>query len=182
MKRFFFLSLLLLNLFAPASARAEKADSEKPTNVEADQMAYDDIKQVNTFSGNVILTRGSLVMKASKVIVTQDPSGYQFATLLAGPSGLASFRQKRDGGPNLWIEGQAERIVYDGKAELVKLFSKAKMRRLEGDKPTDEVEGELITYDSRVEFFTVNNNAASDKPGTGRIKMVIQPRTEAKGK
>jgi len=182
MKRFFLL-LLMLGATMTDHVHAEKADSDKPTNVEADQMAYDDVKQVNTFTGNVILTRGSLSMRAHKLIVTQDPAGYQFATLLAPPGGLATFRQKRDAGPNQWIEGQAERIEYDGKTEIVKLFTKAKMRRLEGNKPTDEVEGEFISYDSRAEFFTVNNSASGEnKPGGGRIKAVIQPRSESKDK
>ncbi|OWW22337.1 lipopolysaccharide transport periplasmic protein LptA [Noviherbaspirillum denitrificans] len=181
MKRFF---LLLLTLFALAAgnAHAEKADSDKPTNVEADQMAYDDVKQVNTFTGNVVLTRGTLIMRANKLVVSQDAAGYQFATLYARPGGVATFRQKRDAGPNQWMEGEAERIEYDGKAEMVKLFSKAKMRRLEGTKPTDEVEGEFISYDSRAEFFTVNNTASGNKPGGGRIKAVIQPRSESKEK
>jgi lipopolysaccharide export system protein LptA len=182
MKRFFLLSLLLLSMTVTSGVRAEKADSDKPTNVEADQMAYDDVKQINTFIGNVVLTRGTLIMRAAKLVVTQDPAGYQFATLTAAPGALATFRQKRDGGPNLWIEGQAERIEYDGKVEMVKLFSKAKMRRLEGTRPTDEVEGEFISYDSRAEFFAVNNTPSGEsKPGGGRIKAVIQPRTESKG-
>jgi lipopolysaccharide export system protein LptA len=182
MKRFFFLSLLLLSMTVTSGAHAEKADSDKPTNVEADQMAYDDVKQINTFTGNVVHTRGTLIMRAAKLVVTQDPAGYQFATLTAAPGALATFRQKRDGGPNLWIEGQAERIEYDGKAEMVKLFSKAKMRRLEGTRPTDEVEGEFISYDSRAEFFAVNNTPTGEsKPGGGRIKAVIQPRAETKG-
>lgn len=171
---------LLLSACAVA-AYAEKADSEKPTNIEADQMAYDDVKQINTFTGNVVLTRGTLIMKAQKLVVTQDPAGYQFATLFAPQGGVATFRQRREGGANQWVEGQAERIEYDGKAELVKLFSKAKMRRLEGNAPTDEVEGEFISYDSRAEFFSVNNTASGQsKPGGGRIKAVIQPRTENK--
>jgi lipopolysaccharide export system protein LptA len=184
MKRFFTLFLLMLSATVTSHVHAEKADSAKPTNIEADQMAYDDVKQINTFTGNVILTRGTLIMKAGKLVVTQDPAGYQFATLLAPAGGLATFRQKREGGENQWVEGQAERIEYDGKAELVKLFSKARMKRLEGNKPTDEVEGEFISYDSRAEFFAVNNTANGDsKPGGGRIKAVIQPRTDnAKGK
>jgi lipopolysaccharide export system protein LptA len=182
MKRFFFL-LLMLSTIASSSAYAEKADSEKPTNIEADQMAYDDVKQINTFSGNVILTRGTVVMRANRLVVRQDPEGFQYATLLGAPGGVATFRQKRDGGQNQWVEGQAERIEYDGKVEVVKLFSKAKLRRLEGTKPTDEVEGEFISYDSRAEFFTVNNTPSGEnKPGGGRIKAVIQPRNEAKGK
>ena len=182
MKRFFFLLLMLIATIA-INAHAEKADSLQATNVEADQMAYDDVKQVNTFSGNVVLTRGTLIMRSNKLIVSQDPAGYQHATLLSGQNGIATFRQKREGGQNQWIEGQAERIEYDGKTEMVKLFGKAKMRRLEGVKPTDEVEGEFISYDSRAEFFTVNNTATGEsKQGGGRIKAVIQPRNEAKDK
>lgn len=181
MKRFFLL-LSILSAFSSGNVLAEKADSDKPTNVEANQMVYDDVKQINTFSGNVILTRGTLIMRADKLIVSQDPAGYQFATLLGGPNGVATFRQKRDAGPNQWVEGQAERIEYDGKTEVVKLFSNAKMKRLEGNNATDQVEGEFISYDSRAEFFTVNNTASGDKPGSGRIKAIIQPRTEAKDK
>ena len=184
MKLFFFLFLLMLNIATAPNVHAEKADSNKPTIVDADQMAYDDVKQINTFTGTVVLTRGTLVMKAARVVVTQDAAGYQFATLFAAPGGLASFRQKRDGGTDLWIEGEAERIEYDGKTELAKLFSKAKMRRLEGTKPTDEVEGEFISYDSRTEFFAVNNTVTGGqgKPGSGRIKAVIQPRTPGAAK
>lgn len=175
------LLLLLLLSAATGSAWAEKADADKPTNVEADQMAYDDVKQINTFTGNVMLTRGTLIMRAHKLVVSQDPQGYQYATLVAPAGGLATFRQKRDAGPNQWIEGQAERIEYDGKSEVVKLYSKALIRRLEGSKPTDEVEGEFIAYDSRAEFFTVNNTPTGiSKPGSGRIRAVIQPRSDAK--
>lgn len=182
MKRFFWL-LLILEVLLAGSAHAEKADTDKPTNVEADQMAYDDIKQINTFTGNVVLTRGTLTMRAHKMIVTQDPAGYQYATLIASPGSVATFRQKRDSGPNQWVEGQAERIEYDGKTEVAKLFNRARIRRLEGAKVTDEVEGEFISYDSRAEFFTVNNvPAGASKPGSGRIRAVIQPRSEAKEK
>jgi lipopolysaccharide export system protein LptA len=169
MKRLVSLSLLLFSVTVASGVHAEKADSDKPTKVEADQMAYDDVKQINTFTGNVV--------------VTQDPAGFQFATLTAAPGTLATFRQKRDGGADLWAEGQAERIEYDGKTEVVKLFSKAKMRRLDGPKPTEEVEGEFISYDSRAEFFAVNNTPTGEsKPGGGRITAVIQPRAQAKDK
>lgn len=179
MRRILSLTLLAACFAVAGGARAERADLDKPTTINADHMAYDDVKQVNTFTGNVVLTRGTLVMKANKLVVTQDPAGYQFATLLAAPGGLATFRQKREGPGDQWIEGQAERIEYDGKAELVKLFNKARMKRLEGNKPTDEVEGEFISYDSRKEFFSVNNSASGEsKPGAGRITAVIQPRTD----
>ena len=180
MKRFLSFSLCLLHMLTGSLAYAEKADSEKATDIAADQMTYDDVKQINTFTGNVILTRGTLLMKAARVVVIQDRAGYQSATLYAAPGALATFRQKRDGGPDLWVDGEAERIEYDGKAELVKLFTRAKLRRLEGARPTDEVEGTFISYDSRAEFISVNNSAPGAAPGTGRIKAVIQPRIDPK--
>ncbi|MGN6390356.1 MAG: lipopolysaccharide transport periplasmic protein LptA [Burkholderiaceae bacterium] len=181
MKVSFLLPIALLCLAFAGAAHAEKADSAKPTNIEADQMSYDDVKQINTFVGHVVLTRGTLTMKAAKVVVVTDPEGYQYATMYGAPGQLATFRQKRDGGPDLWIDGQAERIEYNGKTEIVKLFSNARLRRLEGDKPTDEVQGEFISYDSKTEFYTVNNTASgTSKPGAGRIRVTIQPRGEAK--
>jgi lipopolysaccharide export system protein LptA len=181
--RFSIIFLFALNAIVPGMAQAEKADADQPTNIQADKMAYDDVKQVNTFSGGVVLTRGTLSMKAGKVVVTKDPAGYQYATLYAEPGKLATFRQKRDGPGDLWIEGQAERIEYDGKSEMVKLFSNAKIKRLDGTKTIDEVEGAYISYDSRNEFFSVNNTATGvSKPGAGRVSATIQPRTESKDK
>jgi len=165
-------------------AHAEKADLDKPTNVEANQMIYDDAKQTNTFIGTVILTRGTLIMKAEKMVVRQDAAGYQYATLYASPGSETSFRQKRDGGKDLWIEGYAtDRIEYDTKDEVAKLFSKARVKMFEGQRTTDEVEGEFIAYDSKTEFYKVTNTAGGDsKPGAGRIRAVIQPRNGDKNK
>ena len=174
MKKLFLSALMLLA--ASGLAHAEKADSSKPTEIKFDQLEVDDVKQIKTFTGNVILTRGTLLMKSPKAVVTEDPEGYQYVTLTGVPGTLATFRQKRDGAGDQWVEGQAERIEYDGKTELVKLFSKAELRRLEGNKPADQVDSEFISYDSRKEFFAVKNTANGDsKPGGGRGTMVIQP-------
>jgi lipopolysaccharide export system protein LptA len=166
----------LLALAVQGVAQAEKADSTKPTLIEADQGTADDIKRTRTLTGNVVLTRGTLVMKAGRALITEDPQGYQFVTFWAKPGTLATFRQKRDGPGDLWVEGEAERIEYDNKTEIAKLFSKAKLTRLEGRKPTDEVEGAYISYEGRKELFTVHNqDEGGSKPGGGRVKMVIQP-------
>ena len=182
MKRIQCWIILLLGMAAGGAAQAEKADASKPTNIEANQMAYDDVKQINTFTGEVVLVRGTLILKAERMVVTQDPAGYQYATLYAKRGEKATFRQKRDGGPTLWIEGEAaDRIEYDTKSEIAKFYVNAKVRLLDGAKPTDEVEGEFISYDSKQEFYSVNNTAnGPSKAGAGRIKATIQPRNETK--
>jgi lipopolysaccharide export system protein LptA len=181
-KSFHFLLLALLLSMANSVVQAEKADFDKPTNVEATQMSYDEKKQINIFNGNVVLTRGTLVMHGEKLIVKQDAAGNQHATLYASAGSTARFRQKRDGGKDLWIEGYAsDRIEYDSKTEIAKLFKQAKVKMLDSGRPTDEVEGDYISYDSRAEFYTVTNSTSGEsKANGGRVKAVIQPRNDDK--
>ncbi|MES2739466.1 MAG: lipopolysaccharide transport periplasmic protein LptA [Pseudomonadota bacterium] len=168
--------VVLLSLGLSGVARAEKADSNKETVIEADQGSADDVKQTRTLVGNVVLTKGTLVMKAGRAVMTTDPQGYTFVTFWAAPGGRATFRQKRDGEGDLWVEGEAEKVEYDDKADIVKLYSKAKLTRLEGKKITDQAEGPFISYDSRKEVFAMENNASGEsKTGGGRVKMVLQP-------
>lgn len=167
--------LLALCGIAAGTAFAERADSNKPTEIFADEAENDDVKQIRTLTGNVVLTRGTLVMKAGSAVLRQDPEGYQYVTFTAAPGTVATFRQKRDGG-DLWIEGEAERIEYDNKSEVVRLMSKAKLRQLEGKRVTDEVTGAFISYDSRREVSTVRNTSSGDsKPGGGRVRILIEP-------
>lgn len=167
-------ALLLAALAVPA--HAEKADSSKPIEVKFDQADFDDVKQIKTFTGNVILTRGTIRMTSPKAVVTQDPEGYQFVVLTGTPGVQATFRQKLDGDTDKWVEGQADRIEYDDKTELVKLISKGRIKQLESGKITSQVDGEFISYDSRREVFAVKNTSSGEsKPGAGRGTMVIQP-------
>ena len=183
-KSFQFLLLALLFSTANSIVHAEKADFDKPTNVEATQMSYDEKKQINIFNGNVVLTRGTLVMYGEKLVVKQDAAGNQHATLYASAGSTARFRQKRDGGKDLWIEGYAaDRIEYDSKTEIAKLFEQAKVKMLDSGRPTDEVEGDYISYDSRAEFYTVTNSTSGEsKANGGRVKAVIQPRNDDKSR
>ena len=107
---------------AGGAAFAERADSSKPTLIDADSATGNEVTQTRTLVGNVVLQRGTLLMKAGRAVIKSDPEGYVYATFYADPGKLATFRQKRDGG-DIWDEGEAERIEYDNKLEIVKMFS-----------------------------------------------------------
>ena len=153
-------------------AHAEKADRDKPVNIEADRMSYDDLRQINIFDGNVTLTQGTLMIVADRITVKQDPEGFQRGVAEKGPGGVAYFRQKRDG-LDEYIEGWGERIEYDARTEKADLISRARILR-----GGDEVRGNTINYDGRSEFFTVfgGRQAASPNNPDGRVRAVIQPR------
>jgi lipopolysaccharide export system protein LptA len=175
MRPIFTFFVFVFCLFPPAYA--EKADRNKPTHIEANQMVADDVKQVTIFTGNVIITRGTMQAKADRVVLVQDPEGYQYSTLYAAPGQLASMREKRDGGPDLWVEGYGERIEYNNRTEVVRLFTRANLKRLEGKTVTDDIKGEYISYDSKSEFYQVHNTPEGKSvPGEGRVRAIIQPR------
>ena len=164
--------------FAPA-AHAERADRDKPLNIEADNMTYDDLKQKNIFIGHVVATKGTIVIKADRVEVTQDPQGYQYATGTSTGNNLAYFRQKRDG-LDEYIDGNAVRIDYDGKNDFTKLTTRAVVRRLQGlTKVQDEVRGSVITYDGQKDFYTASAGKDQAGPGnpSGRVRAMLAPRS-----
>jgi lipopolysaccharide export system protein LptA len=157
------------------TAGAEKADRYQPLHFAADAARVEDNQRLNILSGNVEITKGTMVVRADRVEVRQNPDGTQTATAIGGPGGRAFFRQKRDGVDES-IEGEAERIVYDGKTEIVRFTSRAIMRRLQGNTVNDQVSGPVIVYDNKTSVFQVVGGGSSGG-AVGRVRGVITPRT-----
>jgi len=156
-------------------AHAERADRDKPVNIEADRVEIDDQKKEAVFEGNVVLTQGTLMLKADRIIVDQDETGFQSGIAFGKP---AYFRQKREGLED-FIEGEAERLEYKGEEEKVELFVNAKLTR-----GGDEVRGNYISYSALTEFFEVMGNqpgSAEGESSGGRVRAIIQPRKEEPG-
>lgn len=165
----------------PHTAQAKRTDKDQPLNVEADNLSYDDLKQVNIFTGHVILTKGTIIIKADRVEVHQDPEGYQYATATSNGSSLAYFRQQRDT-PDEYIQGNALRIDYDGKNDITTLTGRALVQKLQGLATVlDEVHGTVIRYDSDSDFYTATSGPDSVGPGnpTGRVHAVLIPQSAA---
>jgi hypothetical protein len=91
------LLIVLACALGPGAVLAEKADRSKPMNVEADALKYDDLKQISVFTGKVVITKGSIVIRGARVEVRQDGDGYQFGTVTSEPGRLAYYKQKREG-------------------------------------------------------------------------------------
>lgn len=149
---------------------AEAADRDKPIDLEADTVKVDDSKGISTYSGNVILTQGTLVIRADKLIVREDSGGFQHSTSLGNPT---TFKQKMEG-KNEYMEGSAQRIEYDGRMDKVQLYTKAWVKR-----GADIVHGDYIMYDANAEYAEVigGGSQAATPGGTGgRVRAIIQPK------
>jgi lipopolysaccharide export system protein LptA len=174
-----------LLVLACGPAFAERADRNKPIQIEANSAVYDEAKKIMVIEGRVSITKGTLSMRAGRVEQREDAAGNQFMTATATAGERVSFRQKRDG-VNEFMEGEAERIEYDGKADVVRLSGKAVMRRLRGTVVADESTGNLIVFNNATETLSINggtaggtaNSASTANAPQGRVRMMLTPKVD----
>lgn len=167
------LLLLLAALALPVAA--EKADRSKPMEVAADQSGTADLKnQVSRFNGNVVITQGTMVIKADRVEIRQTPDGYHAGTAWGSASAPVSYRQKRDN-VDEYVEGLGERVEFDGKTEVLRFIGNGVVRRLRGREVIDEITGALITWNHAAEQFAVQGGSPTAASPSGRARAVFTP-------
>jgi lipopolysaccharide export system protein LptA len=171
--------VILIGLLAISPpAWSERADRDKPVNIEADSLKVDDARKIAVYEGHVVLTQGTLKITADRIEVRQDDQGFNTGDALGKP---AYFRQRMDakagGKPDAggeYTEGWAERIEYDGRGDKVRLVGQARLKRGE-----EELRGNLITYDGPSGYY----QAQGSIDGTpGRVRAVIRPKNNAPAK
>jgi lipopolysaccharide export system protein LptA len=156
-------------------ASAEKADRDKPINYQADAGDVNVQSKVGTLLGNVILTQGTLTIRADKIVFHQNPDNSVSATAYGNP---VTFREKRDN-VDEYYEGVAQRAEYDGQKRFLELFDRALLR-----KGTDEIRSNYISYNAETEFFKAEGRpdtrpaAAGESPLGARVRGVFQPQAK----
>jgi lipopolysaccharide export system protein LptA len=160
-------------LLVSSPVLAERADRDKPAHLEASRVTVDDIKRIHVFDGEVVLSQGTLSLRAARMVVTQDTEGYQKVLATNGEGSLVRFRQKREGKEE-YVEGEAERVEYDSRKEKVEFFNRAVMKS-----GADEVRGHYVSYDGITEQFFVTSTPGA-KPGSpeSRVRATIQPKSD----
>ncbi len=176
------LAVFALACAGPA-AHAEKADRTKPMSVTSggDHPDVVDLKKHSAvFTGNVVITQGTLEIHADRVEVSQDPDGNQLGYAFGSSARPATFRQKCDGADE-YSEGDAQKIEYDSAANRVRFVGAAHLRMLKGVAVTDQANAALITYDTGSETIKLG----SGEPGTptsstgGRTTVIFTPKASS---
>ena len=158
-------------------ALAEKADRDKPINYQADTGDVNVQTKVGTLTGSVILTQGTLVIHADKIVFRQNADNSVSASAWGNP---ITFREKRDG-VDEYYDGVAQHAEYDGQKRLLELFDRAMLR-----KGTDEIRSNYISYNAETEFFKAEGRpdaqptAAGAQPLGSRVRGVFQPQAKDK--
>ena len=155
-----------------APAHADKADRDKPINFSADQPAEVDFeRRVGTLRGNVVITQGTMMIRADRIDFKQNADNSLSATAYGNP---VSFRQKKDDSDE-YYEGFAQRAVYDGQRQTLELFDRALLKQ-----GSDEIRSNYVSYNSATGIFKAEGRP--DAPGVegpgDRVRGVFQPRSD----
>lgn len=132
-------ALLASSLLAVSiPALALTGDTDQPIHIDSDQQSLDMQGNVVTFTGNVIVTQGSIKVNADKVVVTR-PDGQQGHEVIEGYGNPATFYQMQDNGKP--VKGHAQKMRYEQDKELVILTGNAYLEQLDSN-----IKGDRINY------------------------------------
>jgi lipopolysaccharide export system protein LptA len=173
------LSFALLTACFITAAHAEKADQDKPVILEAEKVSVNDVQQVYELDGQVLLTKGSILITGEKGNIKVDPEGYEYVDVQGNPESTASFRQRREGPANEFMQGRGQTVTYNAKTELLTLTGDASLKRLLNMQMLDQLQGWKIDYDDVQQRYKVSpppNAKAEDLP---LARAILSPRRKA---
>lgn len=166
-------ALFIIPFLIPSIAMALASDRDQPIELEADTADIDDLKGVSVYTGNVILTQGSMVIKADKLTLYNDNDKELEKAVAVGNKKLASFKQRPEG-KSQDFKARAETMIYYLKKDKIHLLKKAYVQQ-----DGDTFSSSKIIYDTKKETVIATSQKDSQgKPvaGGNRVKVTIQPR------
>ena len=125
-------------LAASLPALALTGDTDQPIHIESDQQSLDMRGNIVTFTGNVIVTQGSIKINADKVVVTR-PGGEKGKEVIDGYGNPATFYQMQDNGKP--VKGHAAKMHYELQSDFVVLTGNAYLEQVDSN-----IKGDKITY------------------------------------
>ncbi len=166
--------LAAILLFAPLCLLAQSSDRDQPIDLEADSADIDDKKGISIYTGNVILTQGSMQIKAYQLTLYNDANKeLEKAVAIGNKNKLATFKQRPEG-KSEDFRARSEMMTYYLKKDKIHLLRKAYVWQ-----DGDTFSGNKIIYDTKNETVVASSkkNKAGQATSSGtRVKVTIQPR------
>lgn len=169
-------SLIMMPTWAQTPAAGAPA-AEPDTLILSDTLHYDDLKKESTFTGNVVLTRGAMTLRADTLVTHEDAQGYQFGTATANKGKLVHIRQDN---PEKFevVQASGLRAEYNGQTGDVEVIGQAIITRSVCGKALDNIRGQRVIYHQKSSTYEAFGGAGSASPD-GRVRSLAQPRSKA---
>lgn len=157
-----FLSALLLAVLTlvPLSGKARQSDLSKPIDVRADSSEFDEKAGVQTLSGNVMITQGTLEIRADFIAISLANNAL---SKIEGRGSPIKFSQENEAGE--LMQGEAQEIIYDALNGTLTLKGNASLSQ-----PRQSLTSEQITFDARTQKVSAEGGSQD-----GRVNIQIQP-------
>ncbi len=170
-KSLFVMSLLL---YPAAAAFALPSDSAQPIRIQANAATLDDKRNTAVYTGNVIITQGSMRLTGSRVTLSSDANGELNKMVTQG--GPATYQQTPEAN-KAPVKARAQTIEYYAADERVVLIDKAFL-----EQSGNTFQGDYVSYDIPAQVVDAGRNTSSgasgaESNGNGRIEITIQPRS-----
>ena len=171
--------LLGLSIVMASLAHAEKADQDKPLILEAEKVSVNDVQQTYDLNGKILLIKGTIVVTGDQGNIKVDPQGYEYVDMKGTPEEVASFRQKREGPADEFMQGRATDLSYNAKTELLTLTGDASLKRLQNMQMLDQLHGWKIEYDDIKQYYRVSPPADAKADDLPLARAILSPRRKA---
>lgn len=157
------MSLLFIGLllFLPVGAYALPSDATMPIRLSADRATYSERTGVTTYSGNVIITQGTLKITANNITVNLNKNRSIASAAATGTP--ATFEQMISEQKGL-AKGRANKIDYNAITGIVTLTGNAKL-----DQNGASFSGNTIRYSLK------QGDVEANAGGGQRVELVFPP-------
>ncbi|MDD7805434.1 MAG: lipopolysaccharide transport periplasmic protein LptA [Endozoicomonas sp. (ex Botrylloides leachii)] len=160
---------ILAIMLAPAIAIALPSDRYQKIEVVSNSASLDSKKGISIYSGNVIMTQGSIRLTGDTITLYNDKNN-EITRIIA--QGKRAFYEEKLEGKRGKAKAWGNTIKYNVTDHRVDLLQQAELSQ-----DGDLFKGEAIHYD----LATQRVNATGQPAGTsakGRVHMIIQPKPE----
>ena len=171
--------VFLLGLGLTGFVQAEKADQDKPIILEAEKVSVNDVKQIYDLNGQILLIKGSMLVTGEDGRIQVDPEGYEFVDVKGTPEKTASFRQRREGPADEFMQGVATQVIYNAKTEVLTLTGNAGLKRLLTMQMLDQLRGWKIEYDDIKQYYRVTPPPDAKPEDLPLARAILSPRRKA---
>jgi lipopolysaccharide export system protein LptA len=171
------LALFVAALLAVCRVWALAADKDQPIEIESDYAELRKAERQTIYSGNVIVTQGSIRMWGDKLTVYYDEGDQLKDAILEGKP--AHFKQRAEGRQEDF-EGEALRMEYHAQQERLHMINQAKLTQgksiFSGPLIVYDTKNSILTGQGRTKTTTDTGKEGGEKTASGRVRMIIPPK------
>lgn len=171
------LAFALLLSASPLQAQTAEAEPEPDTLILSDTLHYDDVKRESVFEGNVIMTRGLLVLHSDHLTMREDEEGFQYGTATVSTTDRVRVRQEKPEKHEV-IKAEGLRAEYNSKTDELIMIGKAIITRYVCGQAIDNIRGDRVIYHQDTETYEAFGGAQSAADNQ-RVRSVARPRAKA---